>query len=1057
MTEMTNLAIGLLGPLLVQQDGTPVQIRGVRERTLLAALALRASRAVQTDKLVDALWDPDHLPVNATNSLQAAVSRLRRQLSDRRLNPIQMSGAGYALTVAPERVDAFRFERLVNDAASVGDAAAAADLLSAALELWRGEVMADVEVHGWLCDEGVRLEQLRLNAVEEHVSALLEAGGGGELVPNLEQLVARHPLRERLRAQLMTALYRGGRQAEALAVFDETRRMLADELGVDPSAELRALHHAILNQDSALGGEQSRLASAALPERLTSFIGRDQELAALDELLTADRLVTIIGPAGVGKTSLAVAAARRHARRLRREVCFADLAPLRDGARIAATALAALGFSREGGQAGEVDPAKRLAAYLRYRRILLVLDNCEHLVADAARLVERLLLSCPNIRLLVTSREVLGVPGEVVWGTPPLRLPTDEVEVEEADAVALFLERARSADPRFRAQKGDLSQIVAICVRLDGLPLAIELAAATVRALPVNEIADRLDDRFRLLSGGARTSVPRHQTLRAAIDWSYGLLPRDEAEMFKRLSVFASPWTITDAEAVCGDSEIPAAAVLPLVLRLVDKSLVARYDGGRFRLLETMRSYAAGLIDADAWTTLRTRHVLYFLELAERLGHSPAEAALLNRVEAAAEDIGAAIDWAMDAGEDVVAFRFAGALGWMWATFHITEGRRRLRQIMERSQATPSVEYGRALQACAFVDSYMPSSETKQQALHSVALLDRFDDLTGAARSRLITAFIEMMRSGDLGLAARMADEADAGAASVGDDWTRALAALTRFRLHLHRGDVTAALEHGRDAYSRFSTLRDPWGVPWTSIWLAVALRTAGRVEEAQRLLAPTAADLPSTSYAASLALQELGNLASLARRHDDALAAHTRAIALAAQSGVAILLAFAHDAAGFGARVRGGFAEAEEHYRTALTLFDGVGHPTGAAHARCGLGLAQISLGDVAPAEGNLLSAAMAAGSTAGPDVVAAAAEGLALLGVVTDPHRSALILGAAQAIREVSGVRYGALETDETLRTQEQSRRHLGDEHFSAALTEGRRHDLTDLLNAIGLDSAR
>ena len=183
--------------------------------------------------------------------------------------------------------------------------------------------------------------------------------------------------------------------------------------------------------------------------------------------------------------------------------------------------------------------------------------------------------------------------------------------MEEADAVALFLERARSADPRFRAQKGDLSQIVAICVRLDGLPLAIELAAATVRALPVNEIADRLDDRFRLPSG-ARTSVPRHQTLRAAIDWSYGLLPRDEAEMFKRLSVFASPWTITDAEAVCGDSEIPAAAVLPLVLRLVDKSLVARYDGGRFRLLETMRSYAAGLIDADAWTTLRTRHVLYF-------------------------------------------------------------------------------------------------------------------------------------------------------------------------------------------------------------------------------------------------------------------------------------------------------------------------------------------------------------------------------------------------------------------------------------------------------------
>ena len=350
----------------------------------------------------------------------------------------------------------------------------------------------------------------------------------------------------------------------------------------------------------------------------------------------------------------------------------------------------------------------------------------------------------------------------------------------------------------------------------------------------------------------------------------------------------------------------------------------------------------------------------------------------------------------------------------------------------------------------------MPSSETKQQALHSVALLDRFDDLTGAARSRLITAFIEMMRSGDLGLAARMADEADAGAASVGDDWTRALAALTRFRLHLHRGDVTAALEHGRDAYSRFSTLRDPWGVPWTSIWLAVALRTAGRVEEAQRLLAPTAADLPSTSYAASLALQELGNLASLARRHDDALAAHTRAIALAAQSGVAILLAFAHDAAGFGARVRGAFAEAEEHYRTALTLFDGVGHPTGAAHARCGLGLAQIS-SETWPRPKATFSARLwplgrqRALTSSLPPLRASPSSG-------SLPTRTAAPSYSVRHKRfERSRVRYGALETDETLRTQEQSRRHLGDEHFSAALTEGRRHDLTDLLNAIGLDSAR
>ena len=1047
--DASAVEIGLLGALQVRQDGELVMVRGTRERALLGALTLRAGRAVRTDELIDALWAPEQLPANPMNSLHAAVSRLRRQLVCRGQSPVVASATGYALAVRPERVDVFCFERLVRDAGAAGDTAAAARLFGDALALWRGDVLADVEGFGWLADESVRLRELRLHALEERMSILLDAGAGPELVPDLEQLVARHPLRERVRAHLMTALYRSGRQAEALAVFEETRRLLADELGVDPSRELREVHQAILRQHPVLGDSRISVAvPAALPVRLTSFIGREPELAELAKLLATHRLVTMIGPGGVGKTSLAIAAAGRHAERAPAQVCFVDLAPVNDGERIARTALAALGFRREGGQASDVDPVDRLTVYLRHRRVLLIVDNCEHLVADVARLVERLLLACPELTLLVTSREVLGVPGEVVWGTPPMRLPDQVGEAAEADAVALFLERAQDADPHFQPGPDDWPHIAAICARLDGLPLAIELAAAAVRALAVGEIADRLDDRFLLLQGGVRTSLPRQQTLRAAIDWSYGLLAPAEAELFKRLSVFASPWTLAEAEGVCGDPDLPTATVLPLVRRLVDQSLVARHGGGRLRLLETTRSYAQGLLDSDASASLRGRHAAYFLEICEALGRSPADGLLLRRVEAAAEDIGAAIDWVVEAGDDVAALRFAGALGWMWATFHITEGRRRLRHIMDRSRQADSVEYGRALQACAFVDSYMPSSETKRQALRSVALLDRFGDVIGAARSRLIAAFIEMMRSGDPAWAAQLTDEADTAAAVSGDEWTRALAALTRFRLGLHRGDISAALDHGRDAYARFSALQDPWGVPWTSIWLAVALRSTGRVEEAERLLAPTAAGLPPTSYAASLALQELGNVAAVARRHEDALRAHSRAITLAADSGVAILVALAHDAAGFGARMRDAAGEAEQHYRNALRLFGEIGHASGAVRARCGLGLVLISLGDVVEAERNLIDAAMAAGHTAGPDVSAAAAEGLALVWVTADARRSAQLLGWADAVREASGVRCGALEGDERVRAVRECRRRLGDDGFSATLSQGRRRDLTELI---------
>lgn len=1042
------MEIRLLGPLNVIGDDGALGVRGARERALLAALGVRAGRVVHADRLIEAVWAGDRLPAHVDNSLQVAVSRLRRQLSAGGHDVVRRATGGYRLAVDRDCVDALRFERLVADAANAEDAITGARLLAESLELWRGEALADVEAHGWLHDEGVRLEELRVDAIEQHMSAQLASGGGGELVADLERLVAHHPLRERLRSALMTALYRSGRQAEALTVFDQTRRMLAEELGIDPSTELRELHRAILTHDPALGGQAPRHA-VRLPARLTSFVGRERELVEVERLLCAHRMITVIGPGGVGKTSLAVAAARLHAERSPTDAWFVDLAPVRDGERAAGAALAALGVRSDGVGATEIDPVDRLVGSLRTRKALLLLDNCEHLVDATARMADRLLRECPGVSLLVTSRDVLGVPGEVVWGAPPLRLPSEAGD-DQADAVVLFVDRARTADPGFELHGNDTSVVAGICARLDGLPLAIELAAARVRAMSLGDIAARLDDRFRLLQGGARIAPPRHQTLRAALDWSFGLLTPREAAMFTRLAVFVSPWTLSDAETVCADDTIPSAEVMPLVLRLVDRSLVARSGEKRLRLLETMRSYAEELGDDAMHEGLRRRHAEHFLALSEELGRSPSSRALLDLVEAAMDDVDAALDWSQ-AHDDLLALRFVGALGWMWATFHIAEGRRRLAQVMGRERAHPSAALGRALQAVAYVESYMPTPETKQQALQSVALLDRFGDAQGAARSRVITAFIEMMLSGDLAWAARITDEAAAGAAAIDDTWTGALAELMRFRLHLHRGDIAAGLDHGREALSRFSSLDDPWGVPWTSIWLAVALRTAGQVEEAQDLLEPVAASLPPTSYAASIGLQELGTAAALRGRTDDAVTAHARAIDLAARSGVPVLVAFAHAAAGFGARVRGAPIEARGHYSTALTLFREVAVDVGVAQSMCGLGLVELDLGEREAARQHLVEALNIAHHTGRADTAAAAAEGLALLWAGDEPRRAALLLGSAGAVRSANGIRYAALETDERARAERECRRHLPDPDFGAAVTEGSRIRGVDLLTLI------
>jgi predicted ATPase/DNA-binding SARP family transcriptional activator len=876
----------VLGPLQVLQEGQTVRITGPRERALLAALLLRPGEAVSTDRLIDLLWG-DAAPGNAANALQAVVTRLRKALGPHGRDLLVTRTPGYALAVDPDQVDAVRFEGLLVQARDLlrYDPATAADLLGQALGLWRGPALQDLADHDLVQPEIARLEELRLAAFEDRIEAELALGRHSKVLGELQALVAAHPLRERLRGQLRVALYRAGRQAEALGIYQQTRVVLGEELGVDPAPALQALHQQILRQDPSLAAPipTSRERGQALPARISSFVGRELELEDLRRLLARSRLVTVIGPGGSGKTSLAVEVARAAVGPEEETgaaigAYFVDLAPVTDPAHVPAAVAATVGLrGGPGGAAGTPTPPEiQLEGFVRADQpLLLLLDNCEHLIEAVAHLTERLLRVAAGARVLVTSREPLGLTGEVVWSIPGLATPDPSLPAEQLrsfDAVRLFTERAAAARTGFGLDERTGPLVAEICRRLDGLPLAIELAAARTRTLPVQEIASRLDDRFRLLTSGARTASRRQQTLRAAIDWSYDLLSEPERLLFGRLSVFAGGWSLEAAEAVCGDHRVPADQVLDLVSRLVDRSLLQPEPGpaARFRLLETIRAYATErLQELGDLDEVRRRHTGYFLRLAEAAGAHPESAGWLQALEVSVDDLRAALDWALTTRTDDMLLRFAGALGWYWATWHDQEGIQWMKRILDAVPPEASAGYSRALLASAFVESYSPA--TKQRAIQSVELLEGFGDRSGAGRARLILAFIELMLGGDPAFAERHIYTADQAFAEVGDAWGEALAALSRFRLYLHTGSLQRGITAGRDALDRFRTLGDPWGIPWTTMWLGTATRMAGDVQQATRLFEEAIAVSDHLAYVRCTAHAELGCLAAFQEDHQRA------------------------------------------------------------------------------------------------------------------------------------------------------------------------------------------
>ncbi|MGW7075928.1 BTAD domain-containing putative transcriptional regulator [Streptomyces sp. NPDC054866] len=659
----------------VHADGTPIAVGGPRLRALLTILALRVPRTVPAQALVDEVWHGDP-PADATGALQALVGRLRRAIGS---GAITSTDGGYRLCAAPDDIDLYRFDRLAaegTDALGDGDAAKAAGILDDALALWQGPALADLPDR---TAEAARWESRRLEAHRARLAASLALGRAEQVLPELAALCESHPLDEPLQALRLRALRDAGRPAQALDEYDGVRRLIADRIGADPGPELRALHEELLHAD-APKAPPARTRAAERPQgnlraRLTSFVGREGDIEAIRGDLARARLVTLLGPGGAGKTRLSQEAAEAHADGVPDGVWLAELAPVEDPDAVPEAVLTALG-AREtvlrGAGAEELravsewhgdDPVVRLTEHCAPRRMLLILDNCEHVIDAAARLADRLLAHCPGLTVLATSREPLGVPGELLRPVEPLPEPI---------ALRLLADRGAAARPDFRVED-DRAAAAEICRRLDGLPLAIELAAARLRMLTPRQIADRLDDRFRLLTNGARTVLPRQQTLRAVVDWSWDLLDTPERTVLRRLSVFAGGCDLAAAEAVCGaPAESPDVA--DVLGSLVDKSLVVAAPSPqgvmRYRQLETVGEYARERLDeAGDRAAAERAHLVYFRELARltepRLrGGGQREA--VERLEVEYENLRTALRHAVAAGEEQEALCLVLSLSWFW-------------------------------------------------------------------------------------------------------------------------------------------------------------------------------------------------------------------------------------------------------------------------------------------------------------------------------------------------------------------------------------------------------
>ncbi|WP_020390410.1 BTAD domain-containing putative transcriptional regulator [Kribbella catacumbae] len=942
------MRFGVLGPLAVWTDsGVPVRIPELKVRALLADLLIHEGRVVPADRLIGDLW-PERQPRDPSNALQLRVSRLRHTLDAAEPGArglIVSQSPGYLLRTATRSgagaptasTDLVRFRALAGSNADLPTRAAS---LTEALGLWRGSAYADFAGEAFAMSAADRLEEERLAAMESLAEVRLALGEHGLLVGELGDLVRQHPLRQRLRAAYLTALYRAGRHEEALDSYRLLQHQLRDEAGLDPSAELQSLQAAILRQDDSLdAAPASTRRRANLPEPLTDLIGRETELGSVTELVKTRRLVTLTGPGGVGKSRLALAAAREVGDQFGDGVWLVELASTA-GTPLEAIATA-LGIREH-----------LLMDALSNQSVLVVLDNCEHLIAPVVEVVAELLRKAPKLVVLATSQEPLAITGEFQFPVPPL---------EPASAAELFVARAAAAG--YACSSDEVVTVEAICRRLDGLPLALELAATRARALGIEGLAARLDDRFRL-PAGRRDGPVRQQTLRAMVDWSWGLLTEPEQVLLRRLSVHADSWSL---DAVGDDIE--------LLGRLVDRSLVTVVEGPRYRLLESVKLYAAErLSEAGEAEEVELAAIRWYAELAERAephlyGHAQRE--WLARLDVETPNLRGALDDAVRLGEGDLALRLVDALAWYW----FLRGR--------------VAEAGRAFEAALA----SPGDEGRQQRVvgwqAGIRLLG--DDATRTAAARTLMAADKRIRAhwflgfahrgGAVAATVEVVDKALSEYREADDRWGIAAALSVRGTLGRASGELEKAERDATESEAIFRELGDRWGLLKATNSLAELAEISGDYDRAVRLHQDglRMAEELGLWGEASLRLSGLGRIALLRKDFDASEELHSRAMRLAAEQGNKPAEEFAELGLGLGARRAGQLDKAEHHLRRWLDWLRQLPAQPGVPLVLAELGFIAEQRGDATTAlrlqtEG--LAAAQAVGD---PRALALAHEGLA------------------------------------------------------------------------------